>query len=74
MQPQDFHLIIDGIDRALETFERTSDHALLQLYRDSNFAPQDDMTLANHDHQHLFVIYLRVYFSVSEEDYFDESF
>lgn len=61
MQPQDFHLIIDGIDRALETFERTSDHALLQLYRDSNFAPQDDMTLANHDHQHLFVIYFFIF-------------
>lgn len=71
MQPQDFHQIIDGIERALFTFESTSNHAVLRLYRRSNFAPQateksahgsleDDALLAESEHEHIFVVYLCV--------------
>lgn len=71
MQPQDFHKIIDGIDRALFTFESTSNHAVLRLYRRSNFASeamersnhtslQDNPVLAESEHEHIFLVYLSV--------------
>jgi len=71
MQPQDFHQIIDDIDRALRTFESTSDHAVLRLYRRSNFAPksrqvsissslEDSQALADSEHEHIFLVYLSV--------------
>lgn len=71
MQPQDFHKIIDGIDRALFTFESTSNHAVLRLYRRSNFASEsterstrssleDNPILVESEHEHVFLVYLLV--------------
>lgn len=71
MQPQDFHKIIDGIDRALSTFECTSNHAVMRLYRQSTFAPKSkekahissqegDPLLAESEHEHVFLVYLSV--------------
>lgn len=69
MQPQDFHQIIDDIDRALRTFESTPNYAVLRLYRRSNFAPksrqisinsslEDNQMLAESEHKHIFLFYL----------------
>lgn len=68
MQPQDFHKIIDGIDRALFTFESTSNQALLRLYRRSNFSSDssthsssgDNPLLTESEHEHIFLVYLSV--------------
>ena len=71
MQPQDFHKIIDGIDRALFTFESTSNHAVLRLYRRSNFGSgstrkstqsslEDNPVLTESEHEHIFLVYLSV--------------
>lgn len=71
MQPQDFHKIIEGIDRALHTFKCTSNHAVLRLYRRSNFASdsmhksthsslEDNPVLAESEHEHIFLVYLSV--------------
>ncbi|KAH7889008.1 hypothetical protein F5I97DRAFT_1804311 [Phlebopus sp. FC_14] len=68
MQPQDFHAIIDGIERALFTFESTSNHALLRLYRRSNFSfassrrsmsssIEDTFALADSEQEHVFLVY-----------------
>ncbi|KAF8550630.1 hypothetical protein OG21DRAFT_1478462 [Imleria badia] len=71
MQPQDFHKIIDGIDRALFTFESTSNHALLRLYRRSNFASDsveksahsslEDQLLTESEHEHIFLVYFFIF-------------
>lgn len=61
MQPQDFHQIIHGIERALFTFESTSNHAVLRLYRRSNFASEsDNALLTESEHEHIFLVYLCV--------------
>ena len=69
MQPQDFHVIIDNIERALFTFESTANHALLRIYRDSNFASSSSNSVssapANHpsaniEQENVFIIYLSV--------------
>ena len=65
MQPQDFNHIIEGIERALVTFESSSNHAVLRLYRQSNFAfksthsSAEDL-LAESEHEHIFLVYLFV--------------
>ncbi|KAF9237441.1 Fusaric acid resistance protein-like-domain-containing protein [Melanogaster broomeanus] len=59
-QAQDFHKIIDGIDRALFTFESTSNHAVLRLYRRSNFSSEpsrDNPLMADTEQEHIFLIY-----------------
>ncbi|KAF9227087.1 hypothetical protein BS17DRAFT_861039 [Gyrodon lividus] len=72
MQPQDFHKIIDGIDRALFTFESTSSHAVLRLYRRSNFSSEssgrsinssleDNPLLADSEHEHIFLVYFFIF-------------
>lgn len=71
MRPQDFHQIMEGIERALFTFESTSNHAVLRLYRRSNFASksmeksthsslEDNTLLAESEHEHIFLVYLFV--------------
>lgn len=72
MQPQDFHVIIDNIERALSTFESTANHALLRIYRYSNFAPSsrnsvssapdDNQALADNEQENVFIVYLSVQF------------
>ncbi|KIJ18476.1 hypothetical protein PAXINDRAFT_167078 [Paxillus involutus ATCC 200175] len=72
MQPQDFHKIIDGIDRALFTFESTSNHAVLRLYRRTNFPSEssgrsynssleDNPILADSEHEHIFLVYFFIF-------------
>ncbi|KAG9316913.1 Fusaric acid resistance protein-like-domain-containing protein [Chiua virens] len=72
MQPQDFHKIIDGIDRALFTFESTSNHAVLRLYRRSNFASrsmeksthsslEDNSVLKESEHEDIFLVYFFIF-------------
>lgn len=69
LQPHDFHLLIDEIDRALFTFESTSNHAVIRLYKRSNFAASSmgisfdssaplDNVLMNSEHEHIFLLYL----------------
>jgi len=70
MQPQDFHVITDNIERALFTFESTANHALLRIYRHSNFAPSsrnsvssapdDNQALANNEQENVFIVFLSV--------------
>ncbi|KIJ60068.1 hypothetical protein HYDPIDRAFT_99557 [Hydnomerulius pinastri MD-312] len=72
MEPQDFHKIIDGIERALFTFESTSNHAVLRLYRRSNFSAgssrrsmnssvEDNPALADSEHEHIFLVYFFIF-------------
>jgi hypothetical protein len=69
-QPHDFHVLIDEIDRALYTFESTSNHAVMRLYKQSTSAApstggsfdssvqQDNTLLINSEHEHIFLLYL----------------
>ncbi|KAG6336645.1 hypothetical protein ID866_2452 [Astraeus odoratus] len=70
MQPRDFHTITDSIERALSTFEETSNHALLRLYRRSNFSPSsrksvtsalDDERLRINQNEHVFIVYFFIF-------------
>ncbi|KAG8214184.1 hypothetical protein J3R82DRAFT_10973 [Butyriboletus roseoflavus] len=73
MQPQDFHKIMDGIDRALSTFASTSNDAVLRLYRRSNFASEstqqsthssledNNPILAESEHEHIFLVYFFIF-------------
>lgn len=68
MQPRDFHKIMDGIDRALVTFETTSNYAVVRLYKQSYFAsaqkstpsPEENPLLTESEHEHIFLVYLSV--------------
>jgi hypothetical protein len=66
-QPHDFHVLIDEIERALFAFESTSNHAVMRLYRRSDFSshpaegsfdPQENTILTNSEHEHVFLLYL----------------
>lgn len=70
--PHDFHILIDEIDRALFTFESTSNHAIMRLYKRSDFAApsmadsfdsfvQQDNTLVNSEHEHIFLLYFFIF-------------
>ncbi|KAI6037545.1 Fusaric acid resistance protein-like-domain-containing protein [Pisolithus marmoratus] len=71
MHPQDFHTIIDEIERALYTFESTSNHALLRLYRRNNLASpprrsttstiDDSQALGDNEHEHIFIVYFFIF-------------
>ncbi|EGO00416.1 hypothetical protein SERLA73DRAFT_52646 [Serpula lacrymans var. lacrymans S7.3] len=72
IQPNDFHEIIDGIERALFTFESTSNHAVLRLYRRSDFsAPtsrasvasnaEDNSALTNSENENVFLVYFFIF-------------
>ncbi|KAL4073766.1 Fusaric acid resistance protein-like-domain-containing protein [Scleroderma citrinum] len=71
MQPQDFHVIIDNIERALFTFESTANDALLRLYRRSSFAPlsgnsvssvlDDNQASADNEQEHVFIVYFFIF-------------
>lgn len=72
LQPHDFHLLIDEIDRALFTFESTSNHAVMRLYKRSNFAAASmgisfdssaplDNVLMNSEHEHIFLLYFFIF-------------
>ncbi|KAG1739349.1 Fusaric acid resistance protein-like-domain-containing protein [Suillus lakei] len=72
-QPHDFHILIDEIERALFTFESTSNHAVMRLYQSSNFAApsmggsfdssvqQDNTILMNNEHEHIFLLYFFIF-------------
>lgn len=72
-QPHDFHTLIDEIDRALFTFESTSNHAVMRLYKRSDFAApsmggsfdssvqQDNKILMNSEHEHMFLLYFFIF-------------
>ncbi|KAG1725283.1 Fusaric acid resistance protein-like-domain-containing protein [Suillus paluster] len=68
-QPQDFHILVDEIQRALFAFESTSNHAVLRLYRKSEYyspstdssVPQDNTLLMNSEHEHIFVVYFFIF-------------
>lgn len=70
--PHDFHILIDEIDRALFTFESTSNHAIMRLYKRSDFAVpsmvdsidslvQQDNNLVNSEHEHIFLLYFFIF-------------
>ncbi|KAG2154411.1 Fusaric acid resistance protein-like-domain-containing protein [Suillus bovinus] len=73
LRPHDFHLLIDEIDRALFTFESTSNHAVMRLYKRSNFsapslassfdslAQQDNTILMNNEYEHIFLLYFFIF-------------
>ncbi|KAG1889875.1 Fusaric acid resistance protein-like-domain-containing protein [Suillus subluteus] len=72
-QPHDFHILIDEIGRALFTFETTSNHAVMRLYKRSDFAApsmgdsidslvqRDNMILTNGEHEHIFLLYFFIF-------------
>ncbi|KAG2122275.1 Fusaric acid resistance protein-like-domain-containing protein [Suillus cothurnatus] len=72
-QPHDFHILIDEIDRALYTFESTSNHAVMRLYKQSTSAApstggsfdssvqQDNTLLINSEHEHIFLLYFFIF-------------
>ena len=65
IDPDEFHQLADGIERALFVFESTSNHAVMRLYRKSQtsldiFAPSDvdDSANTGNDNEHVFLVYL----------------
>ncbi|KAG0696971.1 Fusaric acid resistance protein-like-domain-containing protein [Suillus ampliporus] len=66
--PHDFHVLIDEIGSALFTFESTSNHAVLRLYKSSEFSttstdswvPQND-TLTKSENEHIFLLYFFIF-------------
>lgn len=71
MHSEDFHAIIDGIERAMYTFESASNQALLRLYRRSNLVPRSrrstistlncSQALGDNENEHLFIIYFYIF-------------
>ncbi|KAH7925611.1 hypothetical protein BV22DRAFT_1010776 [Leucogyrophana mollusca] len=72
IQPRDFHDIIDGIERSLFTFESTSNHAVLRLYRRSEFATassrnsiisslEENSVLTSSENEHIFLVYFFIF-------------
>jgi hypothetical protein len=69
VQPQEFHQLVDSIERALFTFESTSNHAVLRLYRKSevsesqsweslkSYAEENSVLLGSEGEQ-VFLVYL----------------
>ena len=72
MQPTDFVEIADSIERALFTFESTSNHAVLRMYRNGNIsvsnsrasigsfgsAGSDNQMLLGDESENVFLAYL----------------
>ena len=64
IDPDEFHQLADGIERALFVFESTSNHAVMRLYRKTTssniFAPSDvdDSAYTGNDNEHVFLVYL----------------
>ncbi|KAI6002886.1 Fusaric acid resistance protein-like-domain-containing protein [Pisolithus albus] len=71
MHSEDFHAIIDGIERAMYTFESASNQALLRLYRRSNLVPRSrrstistlncSQALGDNENEHIFIIYFYIF-------------
>jgi len=65
IQPQEFHELVEGIQRALFTFESTSNHAVIRLYRKNIFsgrANEENAILTGNEGEHVFLVYLYVNF------------
>ncbi len=69
MQPSDFVELADSIERALYTFESTSNHAVLRMYRSGNVScvdsrasiaslTSDNPVLMGDESEHVFLAYL----------------
>ncbi|KAI6134688.1 Fusaric acid resistance protein-like-domain-containing protein [Pisolithus croceorrhizus] len=70
MHPQEFHTITDGIERALYTFESTSNSALLRLYRRSDLVLRSrrststidySQALGDNENEHIFIVYFFIF-------------
>jgi hypothetical protein len=69
VSPQEFQELADGIQRALFTFESTSNHAVMRLYRKSDVSPagstdassfNENPVLSSSEGEHIFLVYLCV--------------
>ncbi|KAI0765646.1 Fusaric acid resistance protein-like-domain-containing protein [Trametes elegans] len=72
MDPADFHELSENVDRALFTFESTSNHAVLRLYRSGNLSGLDsrasiaslnseNAVLAGDDSENVFLVYFYIF-------------
>lgn len=76
LQPQKFDQLLVEIERALFTFDSTSNHAVMRLYRKSDisssssftsehsFLDENAMLTSGSDHENIFLVYLYVIFFV----------
>ena len=68
--PQDFDRLMEGIERALYTFDSTSNHAVMRLYKRNELSAASSITSYNslsgdnliltsgNDHENVFLVYL----------------
>ena len=72
MRPADFHAHSETVERALFTFESTSNHAVVRLYRSGNISGFDsrasiasltseNQVLAGDESENVFLVYLCAY-------------
>ncbi|KDQ55716.1 hypothetical protein JAAARDRAFT_327588 [Jaapia argillacea MUCL 33604] len=72
LQSHEFRSLADGIDRALFTFESTSNHAVLRLYRKSDVSitqshislgsyMEDNSMLSGSDNESVFLVYFFIF-------------
>lgn len=77
MEPADFHELSENVERALFTFESTSNHAVLRLYRSGNVSGVDsrasvasltseNQALSGDESENIFLVYLCVSTIVAE--------
>jgi hypothetical protein len=66
IKSEEFHHLVDDIERALFNFESTSNHAVMRLYRRSENISRvsehsyfdEDSTFAGNDNEAVFLVYL----------------
>lgn len=80
VQPQQFDQLLADIERALFTFDSTSNHAVMRLYRKSDMSSASSFTsfnsldgdnailTSNGDHENIFLVYLLVIFFVISQN------
>ncbi|KAI0630649.1 Fusaric acid resistance protein-like-domain-containing protein [Trametes polyzona] len=72
MQPADFHELSENVERALFTFESTSNHAVLRLYRSGNMSgldsrasiaslTSDNQALTGDESENIFLVYFYIF-------------
>lgn len=75
LKPEEFHVLVDQLEKALFQFESTSNHAVLRLYRrgvGSNLeesmdslrsAAEENSVLMGSDSENIFLVYLCAFFA-----------
>ncbi|KAL1940894.1 hypothetical protein VTO73DRAFT_7935 [Trametes versicolor] len=72
MEPADFHELSENVERALFTFESTSNHAVLRLYRSGNISGVDsrasvasltseNQALSGDESENIFLVYFYIF-------------